>query len=329
MNRSIPATILAVIIIVLATGSGFAGDKEVVFDESFAVKAGDELKVTVGDMNVLLKTGKSNEAHVEVTVTGNLDKMRKRFEKMNFTAEIDDGALVLDTDDHNSWSTNWWGSSGSGGVHLTVTLPEKFDLHVQTSDGDISASGFEGDIELKTSDGDLIAGNLTGPEIYLKTSDGDIEASELSGGDVSLRSSDGDLTVERIEVEYISMATSDGNVRASAIKADKIVAKSSDGDLELDISGGELQAKTSDGDIDVTLSGSMALDLSTSDGDITIRAPKNFGARIDLKGEHVKLGGKVAIEGEVSDRRISGILGDGGPTVRARTSDGSVTLRFI
>ena len=156
MNRSIPATILAVIIIVLATGSGFAGDKEVVFDESFAVKAGDELKVTVGDMNVLLKTGKSNEAHVEVTVTGNLDKMRKRFEKMNFTAEIDDGALVLDTDNHNSWSINWWGSSG-GGIHLTVTLPEKFDLHVQTSDGDISASGFEGDIELKTSDGDLIA----------------------------------------------------------------------------------------------------------------------------------------------------------------------------
>jgi len=249
---------------------------------------------------------------------------------MNFTAEVDDGALILDTDEHGSWSTNWWGSSnGRGGVHLTVTVPEKFDLHVQTSDGDISAAGFEGDIELKTSDGDLIAGKLTGPEIYLRTSDGDIEAGELSGGDVSLRSSDGDVLADQIEAEYVLMSTSDGNVKALAVKADKIKAKSSDGDLDLEISGGELEARTSDGDIDVTLSTSMAVDLSTSDGDITIRAPKDFGARIDLKGEHVKLGGKVAIEGEVSDRRISGILGDGGPTVRARTSDGSVALKFI
>lgn len=329
MNRPIPVTVLAVAIIVLAAGFGAAGDKEVVFDESFAVKAGGELTVTVGDMNVLLKTGKSDEAHVEVTVTGNLDKMRERFEKMNFTAKIENGALVLDTDDHRSWSTNWWGSTGSGGIHLTVTLPEKFDLHVETSDGDISAAGFEGDIDLKTSDGDVNAGRLEGPEIYIRTSDGDIEAGELTGGDVSLRSSDGDVVADRVEAEYVSLATSDGSVRATAVKADKITAKSSDGDLDLEISGGELQARTSDGDIDVTLSGSMAVDLSTSDGDITIRAPKNISAKIDLKGEHVKLGGKVAIEGEVSDRRISGILGDGGPTVRARTSDGSIALRFI
>ena len=82
------------------------------------------------------------------------------------------------------------------------------------------------------------------------------------------------------------------------------------------------------GDIDVKVEGQTALDLSTSDGDIIIRVPSGFGAEVDLKGEYVRLGGKVTLEGEVGKRYVSGTLGDGGPRVRARTSDGSVSLRF-
>ena len=141
------------------------------------------------------------------------------------------------------------------------------------------------------------------------TSDGDLTADLLQGGSVELKTSDGDIDAEKIEAEMIK-------------------ARSSDGDVNLTVSGSELVARTSDGDLTVVISGQIALDLSTGDGDVTVRAPKGFGAVLDLKGEKVKLGGKVALDGEVSSRRVSGTLGDGGPTVRVRTGDGSIVLRF-
>jgi len=329
MNGPTPRGVLSALILMVAVGfcAGNAHAEEVVFDESFSVKSGGKLKVTVGDMDIQLEPGKSDKAAVKVTVTGNEDKMRERFEKMNFTAELDGNTLVIDTDDRR-WSTNWWGSGTRGAILLTVTIPNKFNIHAQTSDGDINAGGFDGEIELKSSDGDIVIDRLTGPVVHLSTSDGDIEVDDIRSDDIVIRTSDGDVSAVLLQGKSVELKTSDGDIDANKIEAETILARSSDGDLDLTVSGAELLAKTSDGDITVTVAGQIALDLSTSDGDVTIRAPRGFGAVLDLRGEHVKLGGKVALDGEVSSRRISGILGDGGPKVRVRTSDGSVAIRF-
>jgi hypothetical protein len=309
----------------LHAGHAYAG--EVIFDESFSVKSGGTLKVSVGDMDIQLEPGKSDEAVVKVTVTGNIDKMRERFEKMNFTAELDGNTLVIDTDERG-WSTNWWGSGTRGSILLTVAIPKQFDIDAQTSDGDINAGGFDGEIELKSSDGDIEIDRLTGPIVHVSTSDGDIDVDDIRSDDIALRTSDGDVTAVLLQGGSVALKTSDGDIVADKIEAETISARSSDGDVELTVSGAELVARTSDGDLTVTISGQIALDLSTGDGDVIIRAPKGFGAVLDLQGEQVKLGGKVALDGEVSSRRVSGTLGDGGPKVRVRTGDGTIALRF-
>ena len=71
------------------------------------------------------------------------------------------------------------------------------------------------------------------------------------------------------------------------------------------------------------------MDLTTSDGDIIIHAPSDLAADLDLRGEDVRLGGKVTLEGDISDERVRGKIGNGGKKVRARTSDGRVSLKFI
>jgi hypothetical protein len=329
MKRRARITVWAALLalLVVAVHSGQAGAKEVVFDESFSVTSGGKLKVTVGDMNVVLKVGKSDQAHVEVVVTGDIDDMRERFEDMNFTAELEGNTLVIDADQRGSRTIMWWGNT-RGSIHMTVTIPQQFDVFAETSDGDITAGGQEGEIELKTSDGDITVDRLTGPMVHLSTSDGDIDVDDISGDDIALRSSDGDITADLLKGKSVTLKTSDGDVDADKIEGESISVRSSDGDLDLTVSGGALEARTSDGDISVTVAGKMALDLSTGDGDITIQVPRDFGAELELKGESVKLGGKIALEGEVSKRRISGTLGDGGPKVIARTSDGSVSLRF-
>jgi hypothetical protein len=329
MNRKAKVTALAALIC-LAAGwpfAGFAGDKEVVFDETFPVRAGGKLKVNVGDMDIDLRSGGSEEARVEVTVTGSVDKMRKRFEKMNFTAELEGNTLVISAEERGSWSVLWFGH-GRGGIHLSVTLPRQFDVDAQTSDGDITADRLDGETELKTSDGDIVVAWGAGGLFDLKTSDGDISVDEVAADDVYLRTSDGDITVQSLKGRSVTVKTSDGDVAVDKMQGGSMSVGSSDGDLELTVSAGELRAKTSDGDIAVRVEDRVALDLSTSDGDITIRLPKHYGAVLDLKGEHVTLGGKVELEGEVSKKRISGTLQDGGPKLRARTSDGSVALRF-
>jgi len=322
---------LVALAVIAAMGGldGNADAKEAVFDQTFAVASGGKLKASVGDMDVLLRSGNSNEAHVEVTLSGDIDKMRERYEKMNFEAELDGNTLVISTHEKRSWWGGSW-SGGRGSILVTVTLPDKFDVYAQTSDGDITAGGIEGTIELKTSDGDVEVDALAGDSVYLKTSDGDINVAEIKSKEINLRTSDGDVRAEYLKGEDVTLATSDGNVEAGKIDATSISARSSDGDLELNLVGeaGDLEARTSDGDIDVSIDGKFSLNLSTSDGDIVIRAPKDFGAMVDLKGERVKLGGKIALEGEVTERRISGKLGDGGPNIRARTSDGTVALRF-
>lgn len=300
---------------------------EVVFEESFSVEDGGELTITVGDMDVKIEPGKSNEATVAVTVTGNVDKMRERFEKMNFTAELEGNSLVIDTDERG-WTMHWWGSGSRGSILLTVHIPERFDVHAQTSDGDIDAGPLQGDIVLKSSDGDIETSRLSGSRAHLVTSDGDVRVDDITSDDIVIRTSDGDVTAERLQGESVELKTSDGDIGAAKIEAEKISARSSDGDLDLTVSGGELVARTSDGDITVTVDGQIALDLTTGDGDVVLRAPRGFGAVLDLRGEHVKLGGNVSLDGEVSTRRVSGKLGDGGPQVRVRTSDGSIAVRF-
>jgi DUF4097 and DUF4098 domain-containing protein YvlB len=314
------------VMIVLLSWAVHAGQKEVVFDETFAVKSGGQLRLDVSDMDVEVKTG-SDEGRVVVTLRGDLQKARERFEKSNFVAKLQGNTLVIETEEHRNW-VSWGWSSGGGGIQVSVTVPEKFDVAVKTDDGDVVAGNIEGEIELRTSDGDVHLGELKGPTIMVKTSDGDVIAKSLEGGNVELRSSDGDIIVERLAGDDVLASTSDGDVRLMKVDAKSTSVRSSDGDLMIAVSGGELRAKTSDGDIDVRIEGQTAVDLSTSDGDILIRAPADLGAELDLRGEHVKLGGKIALQGEVSKRSIAGTLGDGGPLVRARTSDGTIAFQF-
>jgi DUF4097 and DUF4098 domain-containing protein YvlB len=326
MNNRTRAVVTAALIVLLPTAI-HAAEKYVAFDETFDVKSGAALKLEVSDMDVEVKPGPSDQAQVVVTLTGDLDKARERFENSNFDARVEGGELIVETRERHGWHFSW-STGGRVGMLVTVTVPERFDVSVKTSDGDVVAGGVEGEIDLKTSDGDVDLGELKGPSIYVKTSDGDVTAEELVGGDVEIRTSDGDLRAELLRGDTVVMSTSDGEVVAEKIEAKSASVRSSDGNLRLGVSGGKLKAKTSDGDLEVRVDGRTAVDLSTSDGDIIIRAPSDFAADLDLKGEYVKLGGKIALEGEVSKRRISGKLGGGGPLVRARTTDGSVTLRF-
>jgi len=325
-RRPIAAALSAVGVVLALAFAVQASEPETVFDETFPVKAGYRLAVKVSDMNVEVKTGGPEEARVEVSVTS--DHARKRFDESGFEARLEGEELVVSTREHRRWMFNWGIVLHEGSVDITVTVPERFDVSVQTGDGEVVAGGIEGRLELTTSDGDVVLGKLRGPSITARTSDGDVRAEELSADQIEVKTSDGEINLESVTAKEVRMTTSDGGIVADRVNAEVIFARTSDGDIRLTVSGKEITARTSDGSIELTTEGAMAIEAHTSDGDITLHLPSDLDAELDLRGESVRVGGDIRLKGRVDDDMVEGTLNNGGPKVRARTSDGVVAIRF-
>lgn len=347
--RAILPAVTGLVVIASASGALGGRDKypaETVVDEEFSVDSGGKLIVDVDDMNIRISPGESGRARIIVTVAGpNADRAREHFEKLNFRAEVLDGELVVQTDRRRTWMQFNWNKYRGVSVLATITIPRRFDMDVQTSDGDLRAEDIEGELALGTSDGDIDLEGLRGPsirvktsdgdvatkdlrseQVWVKTSDGDLWAEDVHGDDVEMGTSDGDITVRGMEAKSVTVTTSDGDIKVRELKASSIGVRTSDGDVDLAASGDELRIKTSDGDIQARIEDEMSVSLSTSDGNITLMAPADLRADVDLKGDRVRLLGGIKIQGEVGTRRVVGKLNEGGPEIQARASDGTVAL---
>jgi DUF4097 and DUF4098 domain-containing protein YvlB len=179
--------------------------------------------------------------------------------------------------------------SWSSEERIEVTVPRRYAINVRTGGGGIELSGTTGPATLKTSGGDIDAKNVNG-NVFLRTSGGGIHADAIRG-DVDANTSGGDVRLLRIDGR-IRGNTSGGSVKCSLVGANReVAATTSGGDIELILprgTQGEVVATTS--------GGSVSSDLPLS--------------------------GSVGKEG-----RLQGSLNGGGPSIRAHTSGGSISLR--
>ncbi|MGH9421403.1 MAG: hypothetical protein ACRD3J_15600, partial [Thermoanaerobaculia bacterium] len=91
-------------------------------------------------------------------------------------------------------------------------------------------------------------------------------------------------------------------------------------------------ARTTNGPLLISLSGNKwdgsGLDARTTNGPLTISVPENYSAHLETGTTNgpVSLGFPVTVSGRIN-RDISTDLGSGGPTIRATTTNGPLTLR--
>ncbi len=194
------------------------------------------------------------------------------------------------------------------GVDLSIRVPRRFDLEIETMGGDVEIDGIEGTIRGETMGGDLELSNLAG-SLEFTTMGGDIELTdsqvdgevETMGGDVLLQNITGDVDGSSMggDVIYKNVTRPDGSSTGEAVvittmggdielseamagaeletmggdielgrAAVYVEAQTMGGDIELDSVDGRVNATTMGGDVEVTIVG----DPQASDRDIEIES---------------------------------------------------------
>lgn len=128
----------------------------------------------------------------------------------------------------------------------------------------------------------------------------------------------------------VDAETSNGPMSVEDVSGDLRV-RTSNGPLALRNVGGTVYARTSNGPLDISLAGSRwqgsGLDARTSNGPLTLRIPDGYSAHLEAGTTNgpLSLGFPVTVVGRIG-KEISTDLGSGGPTIRAFTTNGPLSI---
>jgi hypothetical protein len=286
----------------LATGAA-AGSKK--FQQSFSVSPGGKLTLET-DCGSLHIVGTSNN---QVSVTADISGREKDVAQFEVTAvqQGNDVSVKGKQGKSGSWFWNW---SNDLQVEFTIEVPQRYNLHLNTSGGNVSVSAVEGTVEGETSGGNVDMSGVTG-EVEFSTSGGNISAQDCTGK-VHMETSGGNIGVNGVSGD-VDVSTSGGNVKVGGVK-------------------GKVHAETSGGDVVVSVKGeNKGVFAETSGGSIRIEVPKSLAANIDAEtsGGDVVCDLPVTMSGRIGDGRIKGTVNGGGATIHAHTSGGDVRIRGI
>lgn len=279
---------------------------ELMMVEHHEIGPGGSLTMDLGDANIEIETG-GTRVEVEIIAHGqNMDWAQEVFERMEFDISRSGNSLRIEAREPRISGDEWRRNRGAG-VTAIVTVPREFDLALHTGDGNITVGDVQGHVELTTGDGNLTVERLASDEPFVA------------------ETSDGNITVRRAEAPRIELLTRDGNVTTGSIVADDTRIRTQDGNVTVDGSQGRIALSTGDGNVNVQMDDFAGAEFVSGDGNVIVTAPADLAAEVDLTGERLAIDG-FAIDGRVQRRSARGLIGGGGPSLSARTSDGRVAL---
>ena len=127
--------------------------------------------------------------------------------------------------------------------------------------------------------------------------------------------------------------TSNGSVSVTNVEG-RMDLHAVNGSISLRGVSGDVRGQTSNGSVNAELDGSSwkgeGLDLTTSNGSVNLDIPRGFNAQLETGTVNggMNIDFPITIQGSIS-RRITTKLGNGGPRVRAVTTNGGVRIREI
>jgi len=127
--------------------------------------------------------------------------------------------------------------------------------------------------------------------------------------------------------------TTNGSIVVGTIAGD-IDARTTNGAVEAQTGLGAVFAHTTNGDIRARIDSmgeSAPLEFVTTNGSITVELPASLDAELDasLANGKIDTDFPLTVQGRFSTRAVRATVGDGGPPVKIKTTNGSIRLRTI
>lgn len=264
--------------------SGVCAQHDVI-TRTLELQKGGILKVEVNPGDIDIRTW--NKSEVLVKISGiDEDEMDE--------LEIKSRGDVVTIKYIGKWG---WGNSAD----YSITVPEKVDLDLYTTGGDIAIqNNIDGNVRVNTMGGDISTQNIAG-DGKLETMGGDITFQNISGR-ASITSQGGDLDGGDINGSATEVKTMGGDIQLGKINDVRKVTTF----------GGDIEVKESNGDVELTTFGGQ-VKLGKAQNSVTA---KSYGGNISIGQANGFVDVNTAA-GNIELRQISG-------SVNARTSAGDI-----
>jgi len=177
-----------------------------------------------------------------------------------------------------------------GAAHLCVRVPRTMKLAVSAANGRIQVEGIRGAVRARSTNGSACVSDVVGD---------------------------------------VDVSTSNAKVSCTCIRG-RLMARSSNGKIEIDEHRGAIDASTSNGLIRASVDdvGKEGIHLATSNGRIVLDLPDEVDAELDIRVDNgvIRNDRKLDKSTRETGGRVLGRLGAGGPLIKLRTSNGSISL---
>jgi len=299
---------------------------------NFSVAPGGTLVVNVDFGSITVSTNATSGVTVDVwRKVGRKTEAKEREFLRDYPVRFTrDGATVTVRAEHHD-SDGWFWSSWRGWyqneAQYTVHVPAQFNVQLETRGGGISVSDIAANTRANTSGGGLSFTRLHGP-LNGNTSGGGIRVADCDGA-LKIHTSGGGIAVTG------GSGTLDGDTSGGPVDVKNFHGdthfRTSGGGITIENVVGEIEGFTSGGGVSAVLPSPLvhAVDLSTSGGGVTVRVPDNAAFNLDAvtSGGGVSSELPVTVAGQLDYGHLQGAVNGGGPTVRLRSSGGSIQVK--
>jgi len=277
---------------VFSSLTGLAQDRDHSWSKTYPVTGKPTLTLETSDASVKFRPcGDCHEIRIHVEVEG-----RKLSDYRLEEGQSGDEVHFLFKDlPHLGGHIAWHREE----ARVTVESPAQLTLQARTSDGNVTLSGLQGDLDLTTGDGNVALDHVSG-NLRIKSGDGQVKITNADGA-IDAHTSDGNLSVDGL-FHALALHTSDGTLDLSLREGTKLAGPST---------------------------------IQSSDGSVTIRVPQNFAADLNVHTSdgHVDCALPLTMDhyqsGGDQGHQLRGKLNGGGTPLTIHTSDGNVKIEYL
>ena len=212
------------------------------------------------------------------------------------------------------------------GVRIDVQVPRGWRADVASTGASVTVAELAGPVTARTSGGSLRFDDLAGAVVG-RTSGGAIRHAGTSAS-VDFVTSGGAIAIGDVRGE-VQAKTSGGRIAVAKAHGGARL-KTSGGSIRIDSAGDAVDARTTGGSIRATFAAqpAAASRLATTGGNVDVRLAESVGVEVSAaaSGGRVRIDEALRPEGESAPSSATVRVNGGGPSLRLRTSGGSITV---